>query len=261
MKTRIMGILNVTPDSFSDGGKYRALPEALAHVERMITEGADIIDVGGESTRPGSDPVPLQEEMDRVLPVVEQLVKMSVDVSVDTTKPELALEALRLGVNMINDISGLQYDPKLAEYVAEYDAGLVIMHMKGNPKNMQDDPFSDNIVSEISVFFEEQCALALNRGVKKENIILDPGIGFGKRLIDNTQIMKNIDVFRELGYPLLIGASRKSMIAMISGAGIADRLPGSLALACVAAQRGVDIIRVHDVAETIQALKVIKEIW
>jgi len=261
MKTRIMGILNVTPDSFSDGGRFRALPEALAHAEKMIAEGADIIDIGGESTRPGSASVSSQEEMDRVLPVVEQLVNMSVEVSVDTTKPEVALEALRLGADMINDISGLRYAPKLAEYVAEYNAKLVIMHMKGTPRSMQDNPQYEDVVREINVFFEEQCALALNRGVKIENIILDPGIGFGKRLVDNVQIIKNIQKFKALGYPLLIGVSRKSMIAMITGAEVADRLPGSLALACVSAQQGADIIRVHDVAETIQALKVIEEIW
>lgn len=261
MKPRIMGILNVTPDSFSDGGKFRALPEALVHAERMIADGADIIDIGGESTRPGSDPVSLQEEMDRVLPVVEKLVDMNAEISVDTTKPELTLEALRLGADIINDVSGLQYDPKLAEYVADYNAKLVIMHMRGTPKTMQEDPYSDDIIHEIKVFFEEQSALALNRGVKKENIILDPGIGFGKRLIDNKQIMKRINEFKEMGFPLLIGASRKSMIGMISGAKVADRLPGSLAVACVAMQRGADILRVHDVAETVQALKVIEEIW
>ena len=261
MRTRIMGILNVTPDSFSDGGKFRALPEALAHAGKMISEGADIIDIGGESTRPGSDPVSLQEEMDRVLPVVEQLVKMNAEISVDTTKAALALEALRMGVDIINDVSGLQYDPNLAGYVAEFDAKLVIMHMKGIPKTMQEDPFSHDIINDIKVFFQEQLALALNRGVKKENIILDPGIGFGKRLEDNTGIIKNIDIFKDMGYPLLIGASRKSMIGMISGADTEDRLAGSLAIACVAARRGTDILRVHDVAETVQALKVIEEIW
>jgi dihydropteroate synthase len=261
MKTRIMGILNVTPDSFSDGGKYRALPQALTHAERMISEGADIIDVGGESTRPGSEPVTLQEEMDRVLPVVEQLVKMNTRISVDTTKSELAHEALRLGVGMINDVSGLQYDPALADYVAQYNAELVIMHMKGVPKTMQEEPYWQDIVRDIKAFFQDQVSLALNRGVKKEKIILDPGIGFGKRLVDNVDVLKNIGEFKAMGFPVMIGASRKSMIGMISGAEIDDRLAGSLAIACIASLRGADILRVHDVAETVQALKVINEIW
>ena len=261
MRPRIMGILNVTPDSFSDGGNFRALPEALDHAEKMVVQGADIIDIGGESTRPGSFPVSLQEEMDRVLPVLEHLVKMNVETSVDTTKPELAFEALKLGADIINDVSGLQYDPKLAEYVAEFNAKLVIMHMKGTPTTMQDAPFSEDILQEIKVFFEEQIALAVNRGVDKNKIILDPGIGFGKRLSDNTDILKSIGQFKKSGYPVLIGASRKSLIGTISGAEINDRLPGSLAIACVAAQRGADILRVHDVAETIQALKVIEAIW
>jgi dihydropteroate synthase len=199
--------------------------------------------------------------MDRVLPVVEQLVKMNAKVSVDTTKAELAHEALRLGVDMINDVSGLQYDPALADYVAQYNAELVIMHMKGVPKTMQDEPYWQDIVRDIKVFFQDQVSLALNRGIKKEKIILDPGIGFGKRLVDNVDVLKNIVEFKALGFPVMIGASRKSMIGMISGAEIDDRLAGSLAIACIASLRGADILRVHDVAETVQALKVINEIW
>ena len=256
-----MGILNVTPDSFSDGGLFRDFPEALSHAEKMMEQGADIIDIGGESTRPGSDPVSLQEEMDRVLPVVEKLVDADVEISVDTTKPELARQALNLGADFINDISGLQYDVKIAEYVAQNHAKLVIMHMKGVPKTMQDDPFSNDILNEILSFFRTQAELAIRSGVKKENIVLDPGIGFGKRLEDNVQIIKNLNIFKDLGFQVLIGASRKSMIGMISGANVHDRLPGSLAVACVAAQRKVDIVRVHDVPETLQALKVIEQIW
>lgn len=261
MKTRVMGILNVTPDSFSDGGLYSDLSEALAHAEKMIEQGADIIDIGGESTRPGSDPVSLQEEMDRVLPVVEKLIDLPVEISIDTTKSKLALEALKLGADIINDISGLQYEPDLADHVAAHDAKLVIMHMKGTPKTMQQDPFSIDIISEIKQFFEMQISVALTRGVKAENLILDPGIGFGKRLEDNVRILKNLSAFKDLGYPLLIGASRKSMIGLITGAEVPKRLSGSLAIACVAAQRAVDIIRVHDVPETVQALKIIEEIW
>ena len=261
MSPRIMGILNVTPDSFSDGGLYRNFPEALSHAKKMIEHGADIIDIGGESTRPGSDPVSLQEEMDRVLPIVEKLVNLDIEVSVDTTKPQLAKDALYLGADIINDISGLQYDVKIAQYVAEHDAKLIIMHMKGVPKTMQEDPFSNDILGEIVEFFKAQTELAIKSGVERENIILDPGIGFGKTLEDNVQIIKNLNIFKDLGFKIMIGASRKSMIGMISGADVQDRLPGSLAVACVAAQRQVDIIRVHDVPETIQALKVIEQIW
>ncbi|MEA2076530.1 MAG: dihydropteroate synthase [Candidatus Marinimicrobia bacterium] len=261
MKTRIMGILNVTPDSFSDGGLYRNFSEVLARAEEMITEGADIIDIGGESTRPGSDSISLQEEMDRVLPVVEKLIPLNVEISVDTTKSELALESLKMGADIINDISGLRYDPKLAEYVATFDAKLVIMHMKGIPKTMQNDPRSHDIVNEIKEFFNEQLKIALEKGVKEENIILDPGIGFGKRLEDNLNILKQLEEFRKIGFPLLIGASRKSMIGEITGAKVDKRLPGSLTIACMAALRGADMVRVHDVAETIQALKILEHIW
>lgn len=261
LKTRIMGILNVTPDSFSDGGLYRNLPKAVSQAEKMVEAGADIIDIGGESTRPGSDPVSLQEEMDRVLPVLERLVSFDVEISLDTTKPELALKALKIGASIINDVSGLQYDTMIAEYVAEYNAKLVIMHMKGIPKTMQNDLGSKDIIEEIKRFFEKQTRVALERGVKKNNIILDPGIGFGKSLEDNIRILRELELFLDMGFPILIGASRKSMIGAICDAKVDERLPGSLAIACVAAQRNVNIIRVHDVAETVQALKIIESIW
>ena len=256
-----MGILNVTPDSFSDGGLYRNVPEAVAQAERMIEAGADIIDIGGESTRPGSESVSLQEEMGRVLPVLDMLLAKGVELSVDTIKPELAQEALKMGASIINDISGLQYNTLIAEYVATYDAKLVIMHMKGVPKTMQVDPGSKDIISEITDFFKEQIKIALRKGIKEENIILDPGIGFGKQLEDNIRILRELKKFKNLGFPLLIGASRKSMIGAICDAEVEQRLPGSLAIACVAAQRGANIVRVHDVAETIQALKIIEHIW
>ncbi|RKY56627.1 MAG: dihydropteroate synthase [Candidatus Neomarinimicrobiota bacterium] len=261
LNTQIMGILNVTPDSFSDGGLYRKLPEAVVQAEKMIEAGADIIDIGGESTRPGSEPISLQEEMDRVLPVLDKLADHDVEISIDTTKPKLAHEALKRGADIINDIYGLQYGSLIAEYVAKYRAKLIIMHMKGIPKTMQLDPDSKDIIQEITNFFKDQSKIALEKGVKKDNIILDPGIGFGKRLEDNIRILKELKTFQDMGFPLLLGASRKSMIGDISGAKVTQRLPGSLAIACVAAQRGVDIIRVHDVAETVQALKIIENIW
>ena len=199
--------------------------------------------------------------MDRVLPVLEILTAYDVKISIDTTKAELAHQALKIGADIINDISGLQYSSMIAKYVAEYDARLIIMHMKGVPKTMQIDPDSKDIIYEVKSFFQEQSKIALEKGVKKENIILDPGIGFGKRLEDNIRILKELETFQVLGFPLLIGASRKSMIGDISGASVDCRLSGSLAIACVAAQRGVNIIRVHDVAETVQALKIIETIW
>ena len=261
LKTRIMGILNVTPDSFSDGGLYRNAPEAIFQAERMVEAGADIIDIGGESSRPGSESVTLQEEMDRVLPVLEKLLTCDVGISVDTTKPELAHEALKMGVGIINDISGLQYGTLIAEHVAQYNAKLIIMHMKGTPKTMQVAPNSQDIISEITSFFKDQTKVALDKGVKRGNIIVDPGIGFGKRLEDNIRILRELEKFKDLGFSLLVGASRKSMIGAICGVEVEQRLPGSLAIACVAVQRGADIIRVHDVAETVQALKIIEQIW
>ena len=259
--TQVMGILNVTPDSFSDGGLFKDTGDACVYAEKMVENGADIIDIGGESTRPGSDPISLQEELDRVMPVLERVISLKTKVSIDTTKAEVAHEALKLGAGIINDISGLQFDETIAHYVAEYDADLILMHMKGVPKTMQVILSPGVIVQEIYHFFQRQTQIAINAGVKKENIILDPGIGFGKRLEDNIAILKNLDTFLELKYPLLIGASRKSMIGDISGATIANRLPGSLTIVCIAAIRGVLFVRVHDVAETVQALKVLKNIW
>ena len=259
--TQVMGILNITPDSFSNNGMFLNTEKACIYAEKMIEDGADIIDIGGESTRPGSDPVSLQEELDRVMPVLERVISFKTKVSIDTTKAEVAREALRLGAEIVNDISGLQFDETIAHHVAEYDANLILMHMKGVPKTMQVAPSSEDIIQEIYHFFQRQTQIAINAGVKEENIILDPGIGFGKRLEDNIAILQNLDTFFDLKYPLLIGASRKSMIGDISGAAVVDRLPGSLTIACIAAIRGVRFVRVHDVAETVQALKVLKNIW
>ncbi|MFA6619130.1 MAG: dihydropteroate synthase [Candidatus Neomarinimicrobiota bacterium] len=261
MFPKIMGILNLTPDSFSDGGMFFSKSEALFHAEAMVKDGADIIDIGGESTRPGSSLVPLQEELDRVMPVLEEVVNWDVEVSVDTNKAEVARLSLELGVDIINDISALTFDESLVDHVVKHEAKLVLMHMRGIPRTMQKDLKKVDIIPEVLQFLKSKSDFALSKGVKQKNIILDPGIGFGKDLEDNINIIKHIAVLKELGYPLLIGASRKSMISMIAEADIDDRLSGSLAIACVSAQRGVDILRVHDVAETIQALKVIEKIW
>lgn len=260
-KSLIMGVLNVTPDSFSDGGKFLSKDKALEHAGRMVEAGAQIIDIGGESTRPGSEGVGEIEEIARVMPVLEELVKFVPVVSIDTTKYKVAKEALRLGAGIINDISGLQYDPRLADLAAESGAGLVIMHMQGTPGSMQDKPRYGSIIEDISEFFTEKVVLAESRGVKAEQIILDPGIGFGKSLEDNIEIFRHLDEFVGMGFRILVGASRKSMIRDLTGAPVDKRLGGSLAVACMAVAKGAHIVRVHDVFETAQAIRVFNEVW
>jgi dihydropteroate synthase len=259
--TQIMGILNVTPDSFYDGGRFTGRDKALKHAETMLEAGADIIDIGGESSRPGAHRLSLQEELDRVMPVLEILGKSGMRLSIDTYKSAVASEALRLGAEMVNDISALRFDPEMATIVADHGAAVVLMHMKGLPETMQDAPVYSDAVKEISGFLRERSEAALKAGIRKDKIILDPGIGFGKRTEDNIAILRNLDVFLKMEYPLLIGASRKRLIGDICGAAkAAQRLPGSLAIACVAALHGAHMLRVHDVAETVQAIKVLKEI-
>lgn len=260
-KSLIMGVLNVTPDSFSDGGKYLSKDKAIEHAHRMIEAGAQIIDIGGESTRPGSEGVGEIEEIARVMPVLEELVKFAPMVSIDTTKFEVAKEAVRLGAGIINDVSGLQYDPRLADLAAVSGAGLVVMHMQGTPRSMQEAPKYRSVVQDIREFFIEKAALAESRGVKAEQIILDPGIGFGKSLEDNIEIFRHLDEFVNMGFRVLVGASRKSMIRDLTGAPVDRRLGGSLAVACMAAAKGAHIIRVHDVFETAQAIHVFNEVW
>lgn len=247
---RVMGILNTTPDSFSDGGEFNSKELAIRHAEEMIGEGADIIDVGGESTRPGSDPVSDQEERSRVIPVLETLVPRYPHTlfSIDTTKYDVARAALDCGVHIINDVSGLQKEPRLADLAAEYDAGLVIMHSKGDPKTMQKDPSYENVVREVGHFLEQQASLARRRGA--EHIILDPGFGFGKTLQHNLALLAHLDSLVKRGYPVLVGASRKSMIGQILGdRPVDERLIGTVAAHYEAMTRGAKILRVHDVRE------------
>ncbi|MDD4961014.1 MAG: dihydropteroate synthase [Candidatus Marinimicrobia bacterium] len=258
---RIMGILNLTPDSFYDGGRYGDSGAALAHAEKMLEAGADIIDIGGESSRPGSESVSAETEFARVMPVLEKVCALGATVSVDTRKALVAEAALQCGALMVNDISALRFDPAMADVLVKYKAQIVLMHMKGQPRCMQEAPFYDDVMKEIRDFFTERIDFAQKAGIAKEAIILDPGIGFGKRCEDNITILKNIELFLDLGYPLMIGASRKRLIGDISGTPAAERLPGSLALACLAAIRGAGILRVHDVAETVQAIKVLKQLW
>ena len=268
-KTLIMGILNITPDSFSDGGKFSSIDDAVNYAIQMQKEGADIIDVGGESTRPGALSLSISEELHRVIPVIEKLIKkIDVPLSIDTYKSDVAKKSLDLGVGMVNDITALNGDKKLVNIVASYEVPVCLMHMKGNPRDMQKNPFYDDIVLEIIRFLKERSDYALFNDVKKENIVIDPGLGFGKRtgrgIEDNCEILKRISELKILKYPILIGASRKTFIGNICGREkplpVDERLEGSLAAAVVAVLNGADIIRVHDVKETKRCIDLIDTI-
>lgn len=256
-KTLVMGILNVTPDSFSDGGSFIKPEKALEQALKMAAEGADIIDIGGESTRPGALKVTAKEELARVLPVLKKLSKkLKIPVSLDTYKYEVARSGLDAGAALINDISGLHYDEKIAELTAKAKAGLILMHIKGTPVDMQINPVYKDILKEIKDYLKDGIETALAFGNRKESIAVDPGIGFGKTLEHNLKILKYTGEFVKLGYPVLIGASRKSFIGKVTGGTPKERLEGSLASAVLAAERGASIVRVHDVKETVLALKV-----
>ncbi len=257
-----MGILNVTPDSFYDGGRYATKDEALGRARRIAEEGADIIDVGGESSRPGARPVSAQEEIDRVCPVIEAIAgEIDLPISVDTCKAAVAEEALRCGAAIVNDISGMTFDPRMPGLVAEKGCHVVIMHMRGTPETMQVAPQYDDAVREVYDRLDELAGAALARGVKKEKIIIDPGIGFGKTVDNNYEILSNLACFKRMGFPLLVGLSRKSLIKKLfeGGAG-ADTLPGTIALNSIAALYGADIIRVHDVKQHREALKAVERL-
>lgn len=262
--TKIVGTLNVTPDSFYDGGKFVAVDQAVAHAKRLVAQGADLIDIGGESSRPGSVRISAQEELDRVLPVVERLVpETNVPISIDTYKPEVANACLNAGAKLINDITGLRGLGEyrgMADVVAKHGALVCIMHMLGDPETMQHDPFYKDPIQEISEFLQKQVDVAKAAGIKDEQIILDPGIGFGKRLEDNLAIIKNLNAFKKLGYPVLIGVSRKSFLKQISGLEPEDRLEGTLAANVIAVMNGADYIRVHDVEANRRAIEVAEAI-
>jgi dihydropteroate synthase len=248
----IMGILNVTPDSFYDGGQFPDRETAVGHALRMVDEGADIIDIGGESTRPYAQPTPLHEELQRVIPVIEGIRAASdVLISVDTYKASVAHEALGAGANMINDISGLTYDREMAAAAADHGCPVVLMHIKGTPRDMQADPYYDDVVVEIMEFFRERLDYAAQSGISRENIILDPGFGFGKRVEDNLRILKGLDRFKALGCPLLVGTSMKSTIGKVTDSpAFEERVEGTMASVAVALMNGADIVRVHDVKRT-----------
>ena len=255
----IMGIVNVTPDSFSDGGRFQGPDAAFLHAKRLVEDGAAIIDIGGESTRPGAEEVSVQEELDRTIPVVERVAKqIDCTVSIDTYKAIVAAEALKYGAHIVNDISGLTFDVDMLNVVSKADAGLVVMHIKGTPRNMQDNPTYADVLFEIKSFLSLQCAKAEEAGVRK--LFIDPGFGFGKRLNDNFTILKNLHELVGLGYPVVVGTSRKSFLGSSFDAPPEDRLEGTLISNFVAVQKGARILRVHDVASMNRALIIARHI-
>ena len=251
----VMGILNATPDSFSDGGRFRSAADAISLAESMIASGVDLIDIGGESTRPGAIPVSLQEELDRVMPVIEGLKNCGVPLSIDTYKAETMFQALEAGVDCVNDIWALRQQGALDAVLKSSNCGIVLMHMQRDPLTMQFNPEYQNVVSEVMEFLSERANLLLSKGVEQNRIALDPGFGFGKSLVHNLEMLAKFDRFSELGYPVLAGISRKSMLGKITGKEVDQRLSPSIAAAILAADRGAKIIRVHDVPDTVDALK------
>jgi dihydropteroate synthase len=249
----VMGVVNVTPDSFSDGGVHLDPDVAAAAAWRMMENGAALVDVGGESTRPGSDPVSLDEELRRIVPVLERLAG-EVPVSIDTAKAEVARRALALGAVMVNDVTALRADPALAGVAAEHGAYVCLMHMQGEPRTMQVEPRYDDVVAEVAAFLEERLAFAVAQGIPEDRVCLDPGIGFGKTLEHNLELLRRLDVVAGLGRPVVVGISRKSSLRRLVGTG--DLLSASLAAAVAAYERGASILRVHDVREHVEALAV-----
>jgi dihydropteroate synthase len=258
-KTYIMGILNVTPDSFSDGGKFYSIDSALKQVEKMLEQGADFIDVGGESTRPGAEAVSVDEELKRVIPVIEEVTKRFEDViiSIDTYKAKVAKQAIDAGALIVNDISGLKFDSQMASVVSSCNVPVILMHIKGTPKNMQKNPVYNNLLNEIFDFFQDSLKILENADGDISNVIIDPGIGFGKTFEHNIEILKRLKEFSSLGLPILIGASRKSFLGTILNTqNPEERILGSLSVAAISALRGAKILRVHDVKETYEVLQV-----
>ncbi len=255
--TRVMGILNVTPDSFSDGGRFLGLDRALAQARRMVAEGADILDIGGESTRPGAGSVSADEEASRVLPVIEAIARESdVLLSVDTTKASVARAALSLGAHIVNDVSALCDDPEMIAVVADTGAGVILMHRKGTPTTMQENPHYDNVVVEVRDFLADRVRDLTEYGIGRERIAIDPGIGFGKTSDHNLQLLAGLDMLAALDLPLLLGVSRKSVLGTVTGRAVGERLAASLSAALCGVERGAHIIRVHDVKESCDAVKV-----
>ena len=257
---QVMGILNVTPDSFSDGGKFSHFDRAFRQVELMIENGVDIIDIGGESTRPGAIDVSEKDEIARVIPLLKAIKsRFDTCVSIDTSKATVMSEAITYGADMINDVRALQNEDCL-DVIAQSNVSVCLMHMQGMPRTMQENPHYKNIINDILIFFEQRIRNCEQKGIKKERLILDPGFGFGKTLEHNYQMLAQLSLFKKLNLPLLVGTSRKSMLGQLLNRDVSQRLAGSLTTAIVAVQQGASIIRVHDVAETIDAIKILTEV-
>lgn len=251
----VMGVVNVTPDSFSDGGLHATTERALTHAKHLIREGADWLDIGGESTRPGSIPVDVEEELSRIMPVVKELVSLNVPLSVDTSKPEVMRAVIAAGVSMINDITALRA-PGAFEAVAGGKVALCLMHMQGDPRSMQINPRYRNVVWEVKTFLLERVRIALAAGISRDRLVIDPGFGFGKTYDHNVELLRHLDEFSDLGVPLMVGLSRKSMLGKITGNDVKNRVHASVAAALLAAAKGASLIRVHDVKATRDALAV-----
>jgi dihydropteroate synthase len=258
----LMGIVNVTPDSFSDSSRFLAKEDAIQHALDLIQEGADIIDIGGESSRPGSTPVSIQSEMDRVMPVISGIRKHTqIPLSLDTTKADVAEAAIGEGINIINDISALRFDDRMADVLHRHpNIAVVLMHMQGNPQTMQNNPSYENVIQEILDFFEERIEYCIHHGISQNQIILDPGIGFGKRLGDNLKILRNLDQFKKFDLPVLVGASRKGFINMIDTSEVHERLGGTLAVTAHSYMHNIQVIRVHEIQPNKQFLLVLNAI-
>jgi dihydropteroate synthase len=254
-RTLVMGILNTTPDSFSDGGLHDGLAGACAHALEMRAAGADIIDVGGESTRPGSKPVSVDDEIARVIPVIRAIADGGL-VSVDTMKSRVAEGALQAGAHIVNDVSALRFDPQMAQLLADHGAPIVLMHMQGMPGTMQNDPRYDDVIEDLLSFFHERIEFAMNAGIQETQIIIDPGFGFGKTVDHNYRILRELGRFRTLGRPILLGTSRKSFIGSLVGKPASERLFGTASTVAIGISNGASIVRVHDVAEMIDVVRV-----
>ncbi|MFA6498792.1 MAG: dihydropteroate synthase [Desulfurivibrionaceae bacterium] len=253
----VMGILNVTPDSFSDGGCFTQEKALSSQIKTMLKNGADLLDVGGESTRPYAEPVAEHEELRRVLPAIAciRALHRSIPISIDTTKAEVAHQALNAGADIINDVSALRFDPEMIRIAITHEAPVILMHMRKTPKDMQDEPVYDDLIQEITDFLDERISWARQQGLAQERIIVDPGLGFGKTVAHNLTILKNLHAFKKLGYPLLIGHSRKAFIGKLLALEAQDRDPATAIISAYCATQGADILRVHDVEKTIQAVR------
>jgi dihydropteroate synthase len=258
-RPKVMGIVNVTPDSFSDGGRYVSFSNAIGHAYQLIEDGADMLDIGGESTRPGAAEVSEQEELDRVLPVIEGLRGIAVPISIDTWKPAVMRAAIKAGATMVNDVNALQAEGAL-QAVAATDVAICLMHKQGTPQSMQQQPDYDDVVADVAGFLKKQIAATEEAGIGRGRIIIDPGFGFGKTLAHNLALLRKLDAFSALGVPVLAGLSRKSMLGGITGRDVNERLAASVAAAMLAVQRGAAIVRVHDVRETVDALKILNAV-